>query len=572
MKLLLSTALLAGFSCASLAATPQASGTAKAAAAPSPARMLHSAQQQIDAGSWLEHVTTLSSDDFEGRAPGTRGEQLTIDYLQQQFRKLGLEPGNPDGTYLQQVPTVGISSHPTMSYVAKDGPSTQLIFGDDYVAWSARAERQIDVTDSELVFVGYGVQAPEYRWDDYKGADLKGKTLLMLINDPPLPHPKQPKRLDPAVFGGAAMTYYGRWAYKYEMAAKMGAAGALIVHEAKPAAYPYEVVRNSWSRENFAIFDKAPDPDYPAVPGWLQIDRARDIFKAGGFDFDTLKKQALSRDFKPVPLGVKLKVSELNAWREIASHNVVAKIAGSDPQLKDEVIVYSAHWDHFGIDETLPGPRTQQIFHGALDNAAGVATLLEIAKAYKALPVAPKRTIVFLATTGEERGQLGAKYYTRNPLYPIDKTLVNINLQGMNVWGRTRTVELRGMGQSTADDVVVKVARGQGRAVRPDSNGEYGNFYRGDQIEFAKAGVPVVYLGDSLDFLGKPAGYGREKLMRYSAQQYHTVNDVVDPKWDMRGAVEDIALLFQTGYQIAQNKDVPQWKPNAEFRRKPTTR
>jgi Zn-dependent M28 family amino/carboxypeptidase len=558
MKLPLSTALLALYSCTSLAATPPA---------PTPARMLQGALQKIDGDSWLEHVTTLASDEFEGRAPGTRGETLTIDYLQQQFRKLGLEPGNPDGTYLQRVPTVGISSHPTMSY-AKDGSSTQLIFGDDYVAWSARAERQIDVTDSELVFVGYGVQAPEYHWDDYKGADLKGKTLLMLINDPPLPDPKHPKRLDPAVFGGNAMTYYGRWAYKYEMAAKMGAAGALIVHEAKPAAYPYEVVRNSWSRENFAIYDKAPDPDFPAVPGWLQIDRARELFKAGGYDFDGLKKQALSRDFKPVPLGVKLSVSELNAWRQVDSHNVVARIAGSDPQLKNEVIVYSAHWDHFGIDETLPGPRTQQIFHGALDNAAGVATLLEIAKAYKALPVAPKRTIVFLATTGKERGQLGAKYYARNPLYPIDKTLVNINLQGMNVWGRTRTVELRGMGQSTADDVVVKVARGQGRSVRPDSNGEYGNFYRGDQIEFAKAGVPVVYLSDSLDFIGKPAAYGREKLMRYSTQQYHTVNDVVDPKWDTRGTVEDIALLFQTGYQIAQGKDAPQWKPNAEFRRK----
>jgi Zn-dependent M28 family amino/carboxypeptidase len=564
MKLPLSTALLAFYSCTGLAATPHA---AKAPAMPTPAQMLHSAQQQIDVASWLEHVTTLASDEFEGRAPGTRGEVLTIDYLQQQFRKLGLEPGNPDGTYLQQVPTVGISSHPTMSY-ARNGHSTQLIFGDDYVAWSARAERQIDVTDSELVFVGYGVQAPEFNWDDYKGADLKGKTLVMLINDPPLPDPKHPKRLDPAVFGGAAMTYYGRWAYKYEMAARMGAAGALIVHEAKPAAYPYEVVRNSWSRENFAIYDKAPDPDFPAVPGWLQIDRARDLFKAGGYDFEWLKKQALSRDFKPVPLGVKLSVSELNAWRQVDSHNVVARIAGSDPQLKNEVIVYSAHWDHFGIDETLNGPRTQQIFHGALDNASGVATLLEIAKAYKALPVAPKRTIVFLATTGKERGQLGAKYYARNPLYPIDKTLVNINLQGMNVWGRTRTVELRGMGQSTADDVVVKVARGQGRTVRPDSNGEYGNFYRGDQIEFAKAGVPVVYLSDSLDFIGKPAAYGREKLMRYSTQQYHTVNDVVDPKWDLRGAVEDIALLFQTGYYIAQGKDAPQWKPNAEFRRK----
>lgn len=574
MKLLLSTALLAFCSCTSQAATPNGPPASRSApAAPAPvqmAQMAQTAQRQIDGASWLEHVTALASDEFEGRAPGTRGELLTIDYLQQQFRKLGLLPGNPDGTYIQHVPTVGISSHPTVSYgkAGSDGERTPLVFGDDYVAWSARAERKIELADSELVFVGYGVQAPEFNWDDYKGADLKGKTLVMLINDPPLPDPRHPKQLDPAMFGGSAMTYYGRWAYKYEMAAQMGAAGALIVHEPKAASYPYEVVRNSWSRENFAIYGKTPDPDFPAVPGWLHLDRARDLVKAGGFDFDTLKKQALSRGFKPVPLGVTLNVSELNAWREVGSHNVVARIAGSDPVLKNEVIVYSAHWDHFGVDDALPGTRTQQIFHGALDNASGVAALLEIAKAYKALPVAPKRTIVFLATTGEERGLLGAKYYTRNPLYPLDQTLVNINIHGMNAWGRTRAVELRGMGKSTADDVVVAVARGQGRSVRPDSNAESGNFYRGDQIEFAKAGVPVVYLGDSLDFIGKPAAYGREKLLRYTTQQYHTVNDVVDPKWDTRGAVEDMALLFQTGYRIAQGKDAPQWKPNAEFKRK----
>ena len=568
MKLLLSTALLALFSGAGLAAAQAPAGAKAAKPAPTPAQLLLAAQQRIDGASWLEHVTTLSSDEFEGRAPGTAGETLTIEYLQQQFKKLGLEPGNPDGTYLQRVPTVGISSHPTMSY-SKDGRSTQLAFGDDYVAWSARAERQIDLVDSELVFVGYGVQAPQYRWDDYKGADLKGKTLLMLINDPPLADPKRPHQLDPAAFGGAAMTYYGRWAYKFETAARLGAAGALIVHEAKPAAYPYETVRNSWSRENFAIADKAPDPDYPAVPGWLQNDRARELVKAGGYDFDQLKQQALSREFKPVPLGVTLTVNELNAWREIGSHNVVGKIAGADPLLKDEVVVYSAHWDHFGIDDTLAGPRTQQIFHGARDNASGVAALLEIAKAYKALPQAPKRTIVFLATTGQERGQLGAKYYARNPLYPLDKTLAAITLQRMNVWGRTRTVELRGMGQSTADEVVAKVARGQGRVVRADRNGESGNFYRGDQLEFARAGVPVVHLGESIDYVGKPPAFGREKQLRYAAQHYHTVNDIVDPKWDTRGTVEDIALLFLTGYHIAQGKDAPQWHPSAEFKRKP---
>ncbi|MFS2005416.1 M20/M25/M40 family metallo-hydrolase [Duganella sp. CT11-25] len=564
MKLILPTALLAFCISHAHAATPKVHKVAKPL---TPAQIMDAALQKIDGATLLDQITTLASDEFEGRAPGTHGEAVTIDYLQQQFKKLGLEPGNPDGTYLQAVPLVGISSHPVLSY-SKDGQVTPLTFGDDYVAWTARAEKKIEIADSELVFVGYGVQAPEFKWDDYKGADLKGKTLVMLINDPPVPDPKHPKLLDPAVFGGSAMTYYGRWTYKFEMAAKMGAAAALIVHETKAATYPYEVVVNSWGRENFAIKSKTPAPDLPAVPGWLQQDRARALFKAGGFDFETLKKQALSRGFTPVPLGLKLKLAMPNAWRDLASHNVVAKLPGSDPQLKNEVVLYTAHWDHFGIDETLPGPRTQQIFHGAVDNASGVAALLQIARAYKSLPTAPKRTILFVLTTAEERGLLGAQYYARNPLYPISKTVLNINVDGLNMWGRTRDVELSGMGKSSADDIVAAVAEQQGRAVRPDSNVDYGSYYRGDQFEFARAGVPVIYLRSSINYIGKPAAYGKEKLLHYTANQYHTVNDTVQPKWDTGGAVEDIELLFQAGYQAAQSKDQPKWKAGAEFQRR----
>jgi Zn-dependent M28 family amino/carboxypeptidase len=565
MKLLLSTALLTLCNCTVQAATPPAHKPAKA---PTPAQAMAAALQKIDGHALIEQITTLASDEFEGRAPGTRGEAVTIDYLQQEFKKLGLEPGNPDGTYLQAVPLVAISSHPTLSY-GKDGAGapTPLKFGDDYVAWTARAEKKTEAVNSEMVFVGYGVQAPEFKWDDYKGADLKGKTLVMLINDPPVPDPKHPKLLDPAVFGGNTMTYYGRWNYKFEMAARMGAAAALIVHETQAATYPYEVVVNSWGRENFALQGQTPTTDYPAVPGWLQADRARDLFKASGFDFDELKKQALSRDFKPVPLGLRLNVTELNAWRDVPSNNVVAKIAGSDPQLKNEVIVYTAHWDHFGIDDSLPGTRTQQIFHGAVDNASGVAALLQIARAYKALPAAPKRSILFVVTTAEERGLLGAQYYVRNPLYPIDKTLLNINVDGLNMWGRTQDVELSGMGKSTADELVAAIAGKQGRAVRPDSNVTYGSFYRGDQFEFARAGVPVIYLRNSTNYVGKPAAYGKEKVLDYTAHQYHTVNDTVQPKWDAGGAIEDIELLFQAGYLAAQGKDRPQWKAGAEFKR-----
>jgi Zn-dependent M28 family amino/carboxypeptidase len=560
MKLILPTALLA-LCVSNVQAAP------KAAKPPTQAQVAEAASKKIDGAALLEQIATLASDEFEGRAPGTHGEAVTIDYLQQQFKQLGLEAGNPDGGYLQAVPLVGISSHPTLSYT-KDGQATPLTFGDDYVAWTARPEQKIDIADSELVFVGYGVQAAEFKWDDYKGADLKGKTLVMLINDPPVPDPKHPKLLDPAMFGGNAMSWYGRWNYKFEMAARMGAAAALIVHEPKAAGYPYEVVVNSWGRENFAIDSSAPGPELPAVPGWLQQDRARDMFKAGGFDFDTLKKQALSRDFHPVPLGLKLNVAMPNAVRQLASHNVVGKIAGSDPQLKDEVVVYSAHWDHFGIDEALPGPRTQQIFHGALDNASGVAALLQIARAYQALPTAPKRSILFVLTTAEERGLLGAQYYARNPLYPLDKTVLNINVDGLNLWGRTRDVELSGMGKSSADDLVAAVAAAQGRVVRPDSNVDYGSYYRGDQFEFARAGVPVIYLRSSTNYIGKPASYGKEKVLNYTAHQYHTVNDIVQPKWDTSGAVEDIALLFQAGYHAAQAKDAPKWKPAAEFQRR----
>jgi Zn-dependent M28 family amino/carboxypeptidase len=559
MKLTLSPALPAAL------ALCLCSLAAVAANQRTPAHPVDAALQKIDAERMLEHITALASDEFEGRAPGTHGETVTIEYLQQQFKKLGLEPGNPDGTYLQAVPLVSISSHPIASYTVK-GERTPLKFLDDYVAWTARTEKSIRVTDSELVFVGYGVQAPEFNWDDYKGMDLKGKTLVMLINDPPVADPKHPKVLDPKVFGGKAMTYYGRWAYKFEMAARMGAAAALIVHETKAASYPFEVVRNSWGRENFTIHTKGPNTDFPAVPGWIQLDKAKEIFKAGGQDFDALKKAAVSRDFKPVPLGVKINIEEQNSWRNVASNNVVARIAGSDPKLKNETIIYSAHWDHFGVDETLPEPRTQQIFHGAMDNASGVAALLEVAKAYKALPAAPKRSILFVLTTAEERGLLGAQYYVKCPLYPLNKTLVDINVDGMNLWGKTRDVELSGMGKSSVDDVVATVAKTQGRTVQLDSNAEFGSFFRGDQFEFAKAGVPVLYLRPSSGFIDKPRNYARDKVLDYVTHHYHTVSDVVQPSWDLAGAVEDIGLLFQVGYQIAQGSEYPQWKVDSEFK------
>ncbi|HEV7816971.1 MAG TPA: M20/M25/M40 family metallo-hydrolase [Janthinobacterium sp.] len=523
------------------------------------------AAARIDGTSFLGYISTLASDDFEGRSPGTHGESMTIDYLQQQFKKLGLAPGNPDGTYLQQVPMVAGVTKPQLSY-STGAKSTALSFPDDYVAWDSVREPNMNLANSELVFVGYGVTAPEYKWDDYKGVDLHGKTLVMLINDPPIPDPRNASSLDPAMFGGDAMTYYGRWTYKYEMAAKLGAAGALIVHETKPAAYPYEVVRNSWGRENFAIASDGANPNFPPLSGWLQLDRAKDIFRSVGYDFDTLKKSALSRDFRPVPLGVTVSVTAANTWRDVASNNVVAKIEGADPRLKNEYVIYTAHWDHFGIDDSLPGPRTRHIFHGAQDNASGVAMLLEVAKAYKALRTPPKRSVLFVITTGEERGLLGSQYYARHPLYPLDKTLVSINVDVANVWGRTRDVEIVGAGKSTTDEIVTRAARRQRRTARLDTQPEAGRFYRSDQFELAKVGVPVVYLKGGKDFIGKPASYGKDKAGYYTAHDYHKVSDVVQPGWNMAGAVQDAQLIFNVGYDVAQGKAYPQWKAGAEFK------
>jgi Zn-dependent M28 family amino/carboxypeptidase len=361
------------------------------------------------------------------------------------------------------------------------------------------------------------------------------------------------------------MTYYGRWTYKYEMAAKMGAAGALIIHEAKPAAYPWAVVRTGFINEGFTIRPEGVDPSNPAVPGWIHLDAARAMLAAAGQDFDALKAKALERNFKPVPLGLSATIGVHNTWREVASQNVVARIDGSDPKLKDEVVVYSAHWDHFGIDESLPGERHRQIYHGAQDNASGVAALFELAKAYRALPKAPKRSIVFLVPTAEERGLLGAYYYASHPLYPLAKTRIDINMDMLNVLGPTRDVAVSGYGKSNTDAWVERVAKAQGRRVH-GANAEAGLYFRSDHFPFAKKGVPVLYLEQGVDYPGQAANFKQLKQEEYESSIYHKVDDVVNPAWDLRGAVQDVQLLFQVGYDVAQGRYTPGWNKDAEFR------
>jgi len=512
----------------------------------------------------LQYIKDLSTDEFEGRGPGTKGEDLTIKYLTEQFQKLNLKPGNPDGTFVQNVPLTGFTAQPTASFIAGT-KKIDLKFKDDYVAVSRRQVPESKVENSDMVFVGYGVVAPEYGWDDYKGVDVRGKTIVMLINDPAVPDPNDPNKLDEKMFKGKAMTYYGRWTYKYEIATEKGAAAAIIIHETGPAGYPYEVVSGSWSRENFDIQTPDKNMKRPAVEAWITLDRAKELLTASGQDFDALKKAAVSKDFKPVALNAKANFDIKNTLREINSHNVVAKLEGSDPTLKNEYVIYSAHWDHLGKDPNLQG---DQIYNGAIDNASGVATLLEIARAFTKLPNPPKRSILFLAVTGEEKGLLGSKYYATNPLYPLNKTLANINMDGINQWGRTKDVTMVGDDNSTLIDLLRDAAKEQGRVVNPDPEPEKGFYYRSDHFEFAKVGVPALYPDSGIDYVGKDASFSKTKRDEYTNKDYHKPSDEVKPDWDLTGAVDDAQLLTTIGYRIAQADKFPEWKTGSEFKAK----
>ncbi len=520
------------------------------------------ASRAIDAADLMRFTTTLASDEFEGRAPGTPGEEKTVALLTARFQELGLAPGNPDGSYVQAVDLVGFTAQPTASF-AVGSRRIGLRFPDDYVAVSRRTVPEVNVVNSDMVFVGYGVVAPEYGWDDFKGVDVRGKTVVMLINDPAVPDPADASRLDSTMFRGPAMTYYGRWTYKYESATERGAAAAIVVHETGPAGYPYEVVRGSWGRENVDIRRPDGNAGRVAVESWITLDKAKELFAAAGMDFDVLKDAARRRDFQPVALNAKATFRIRNTLRDISSKNVVAKLEGSDPALRDQLVVYTAHWDHLGRDTTAAG---DQIFNGALDNATGTAGVLELAEAFTRLSTPPRRSVLFLAVTAEEKGLLGAKYYAANPLYPLAKTVANINLDGLNQWGETRDLVVVGYGNTTLEDVLAEAAAERGRVLAPDPEPEKGFFYRSDHFEFAKMGVPALYTDNGVEFIGKPEGYGKQKREEYTANDYHKPSDEVKPDWDLAGAVADLRLLFAVGYRVAQSDTWPEWKPGTEFK------
>jgi Zn-dependent M28 family amino/carboxypeptidase len=522
----------------------------------------------IDPAAVLGHVKTLASDAFEGRAPGTPGEEKTVAYLVEAFKRLGLQPGNPDGTYVQKVPLVGITPAPSPLTItggaasqASAGPMT-LAWRDDVVAWTKRVTDEVKVDASELVFVGYGVQAPEYTWDDYKGVDVAGKTLVMLVNDPPVPDPAAPGALDAKTFGGRAMTYYGRWTYKYEIGAKHKAAAVLIVHETGPAGYPFAVVQGK-TGEQFTFVTPGKNMDRAAIEGWITLDQAKALFARAGQDFDRLKAQAATRAFRPVPLGLTASMTIRNTLRRVDSQNVVARLEGSDPAARDEHVVFTAHWDHFGVGEPINGDR---IYNGARDNATGTAALLEMARAFTRLPKPPRRSILFLSVTAEEQGLLGSEYYAAQPLYPLAKTLADINMDALNVTGRTKDLVVIGLGASQLDDYARAAAREQGRTLKPDAEPEKGFYYRSDHFNFAKVGVPALNTDEGVDFVGRPASFGIEVRERYTNERYHKPSDEVTPDWDLSGLAEDVQLLFAVGYRVAQADPYPAWSPGNEFK------
>ena len=554
-----------------VAAVACAKDNSQPAGSPSVTPQVVAAAESITAPAILQHIRNLSDDSLEGRAPGTPGEAKAVAYIEGQFKALGLAPGNPDGTYEQKVQMIGYTPHPTASFTA-GGKTIALRFKDDFVASSRHDRPETKVQGSDIVFVGYGVEAPEYGWNDFKDMDVKGKTILVLINDPAVPAagytPKggettaeDMEHLDSTMFRGKSMSYYGRWTYKYEEATRKGAAAIFIIHETVPAAYGWNVVRSSNSNEAIDVI--YPDAENRVgVEGWITLDKAKELFKAAGQNWDSLHAAARSKDFKPVALNAKANVSVKVDVRRIDSRNVVAKLEGGDK--KDEYVVYSAHYDHLGRG-TGPG---DQIYNGALDNASGVGGVLEIAKAFKSLPEKPRRSILFVMVTAEEKGLLGAKYYANNPLYPLAKTVANINIDEVNQWGKTKDFTVVGLGNSTLDDDLTAVLTADGRVVRPDPEPEKGFYYRSDHFEFAKQGVPALSPNPGIDFVGKDSSYGMTKRKEFEEKDYHQPSDQIKPDWDLSGAVDDLRVLFKVGYLVAQKDAMAEWKPGNEFKAK----
>jgi Zn-dependent M28 family amino/carboxypeptidase len=510
----------------------------------------------ISAENLKEHIRYLSSDELEGRAPGSRGEELTLSYLTEQYINLGLRPGNPDGTYIQAVPLAAstVTNAPSL-HLASPGGSTTLKYLDDFMGWTLRQTEGEAVNNADMVFVGYGVVAPEYDWNDYKDVDVAGKVIVMLVGDPP--HP------DSTLFGGKAMTYYGRWTYKFEIAAEKGAAGAIVIHRTDAAGYPWAVVSNSWSGEQFDIVRSDKGMNRCPLEGWMTQEAAQRIFDDAGLDLGAAYKSAVSRDFQPVPLNTTASAKIENKRRDIRSYNVVAMIEGSDPVLKNEYVIYTAHWDHLGIGNAVDG---DSIYNGALDNASGVAATLEIARVLQQRRADLKRSVLFINTTAEESGLLGAALYADAPLYPLEKTAALVNIDGLNIWGRTKDVIVVGYGFSELDGFLEASIASHDRFMKPDTEPEKGSYYRSDHFPFAKRGVPGLYADSGIEYVSRPQHWGTDVKDAYTNERYHKPQDEMDASWNLSGAIEDLEAYARVGLMIAATADFPKWSEKSEFK------
>ncbi len=512
---------------------------------------------EVSAEDFAAHVRVLASDDFGGRAPGSEGEEKTVRYLREQFERLGLEPGN-GGSYFQTVPMVETTLDETNSRVAitSAGNTRDLGFGDEVVIGTRTGQAQVSLADSPLVFVGYGVNAPELNWNDYAGLDVKGKTVVMLINDPGF------HSGDETLFEGRRMTYYGRWTYKFEEAARQGAAAAIIIHDTDGAGYGWDVVRSSWSGAQFDLrTSDDPEPRLPAQ-GWISGEAAQTLFASAGLDLAAQTAAAGKRGFRAVPLGeTRLSLRLSSHSRESSSRNVIARLRGS--KVPDEAIVYTAHWDHLGTHPDEPG---DNIYNGAIDNATGVAGVLEIAEAMTVAKPAPERSVVFLLVTLEESGLLGSKYYVAHPIVPLATTVAVINIDALPVVGPTHDMVVVGLGNSELDDVLAPLAQKQNRVLVSESSPEKGQFFRSDHFSFAKAGVPALYVKGGVDHLEKGRDYGLSVLADYTANRYHKASDNFDSSWDLRGVVQDLNALLGVGMSLSRSRDWPNYREGNAFK------
>jgi Zn-dependent M28 family amino/carboxypeptidase len=506
----------------------------------------------IDAESLEGPIRFLADDLLEGRGPASRGDQITQLYLGTTLQYLGFEPAFEKGSYVQPFDIVSVNADVPKTWdFKKGGQSLTLKAWDQYIAASGVQEAKAALNNAELVFVGYGIKAPEHKWDDFKGTDLKGKVLVMLNNDPDW---------DDKLFEGKRRLYYGRWTYKYESAAEQGAAGAIIIHTTPSAGYPWQVVQSSWTGPQFEL--PAESEPRSQVKGWVTEDAARQLLKLAGQDLDALVKSAQSRDFKPVPLGVTTSLTLANKVEKVQTANVGGLLRGSDPKLKEEAVIYTAHHDHLGIGEPVDG---DNIYNGAVDNGAGIAQILSIARAFAELPQAPKRSVLFLFVAAEEQGLLGSEYYARHPSFHPGRIAANINYDGGNFLGRGLELAYIGLGKSSLDNVVKGLAQQQGRTVVGDQFPDRGFFYRSDQFNFAKIGVPAIYLDSGTKYRDRPAEWGVQKAEEYESKHYHQPSDELKDDWNYEGMIEDARVGFFAGVLVANDDKLPTWNPGDEF-------